>query len=408
MKLYGLAIAVVPKKANPEIMGVTCTAVAVDDSDLKKIETIDEHTFDDEFGLLDTPQLMDCFVKLVNALDGVVKLQTQSLGSKISRKVAVDIGEDSRNPININAIYYQLFGERFSPPAEKNYIAGVFVASFLEKYGMPVSEAAIEDLTAEQLSFLSEGIDGALRTEQTRENEVTLVTQVRSTFLDTNSNNIAFIEACEKLSILIDSCTIRKGSYGLQVFTGNSSLESEKLFNQKLNRLKDQLGDEKLAASAHKSITEIAREMGQICAKKVNDNPTIFARRAPKGTENDPINTFLTWHTDYRDAFDQGFKASHNGKYTCNFQVASDSHNRHFVSTVRDRIIDELLIASGAKPETTTQDLPEIRGQIAASARNNAKTLQAPSTSDQTAAATSDGSLLSLRVFRDKDGHAAG
>lgn len=386
MKLYGLAIAVVPKKDSPEIMGVTCTAIAVDDSDLKKIESIDEHTFDDEFGLMDTSKLMDCFVRLVNALDGVVKLQTQSLGSKNFRKVAVDIGEDSRNPININAIYYQLFGERFSPPAEETYIAGIFVESFLTKWGMPVTEAAVNDLNPEKLSFLGEGIEDALRAEQARENEVALVTQARSAFLDTNPNNTAFIEACRKLSTLIDSCTIREGSYGLQVFTGNSSLAAEHLFNQKLSGLKDQLDDQEMGASAHERLKKIAREMGQICAEKANDNPKIFARTAPKGTENDPINTFLTWHPDYRGEFDKGFTENHNGKYTCTFQVASDPHNRHFVSTVRDRIIDELLIASGTKPETATQDLPQIRKQIAASAWNNVERLQEPRTEISTEA----------------------
>lgn len=117
MKLYGVAIAAVPKRDDVKVVQVICTPIAVVDGHRHEFEVLEEIKFTDEFNLNDTEQAINCFSQCVDVIELMVALQKESCEENNSsyRPVALDIGNDARNPVNLNAIYMQLFGERFSP-----------------------------------------------------------------------------------------------------------------------------------------------------------------------------------------------------------------------------------------------------------------------------------------------------
>lgn len=359
MKLYGLAIAVVPKKDDPSTMAVTCTAIAVDNADLKAIETVEHHSFKTEFCMADTAALMECFTRLVDTLNAVVEIQKTSLGKREYRKVALHIGEDSRNPTDLDAIYYNLFGEEF--------------------FSVPNTSAPV--LKGEISANISP----------------------------------AFIKSCSNLIVLLDQCVLNWGSFDI----GGGEANDEYVVNlqthpwdRRLSYLQRQIIEGDIDWAAHEEIKKMAKIWGQREGVECTESPEFFAIMPPEGyRDSDVLQTwfpargsFLEWHPEYRQAFFDGFNETYLAPHTRTIKLPLDPPNRLFENPCADEVRDQHQVDRGRRTEDGVRDIPEVRKKIAASCRN---VIAAAQGSAASTTATADTKLQSLRNSR-QEGHAAG
>ncbi len=120
LNLYGIAIAAIPKKDSPNHINVIVSPISVGEADPHQITVLDHLKFKETIDLNDAASLRSCFIRVTKTLNTIVELQQQSLSRhKLPfRPVALEIGQDTRNPMPLDgeALFIQLFGRRASRP----------------------------------------------------------------------------------------------------------------------------------------------------------------------------------------------------------------------------------------------------------------------------------------------------
>ena len=123
MKLYGLALAAIPRENYSNIIDMTCTPISVADKKQTEFEVLDKLAFKTTFNVTKGKEVRNCFVKTADLIEKLVDLQKASLAEnhvKDYRPVVLQIGQDSRKPIRRKKLIRLLFGGASSPHAFKN------------------------------------------------------------------------------------------------------------------------------------------------------------------------------------------------------------------------------------------------------------------------------------------------
>lgn len=114
MELFGIAIAVVPKKGAGYSRRLVCTPLAVSSDNIYTTGVLKDLAFTHDFSSVN--ELAACLSRLVETGEKVAKMQEDACDhAKIERRpLSLIIGQDSRNPAGLDTIYRGLFGADFS------------------------------------------------------------------------------------------------------------------------------------------------------------------------------------------------------------------------------------------------------------------------------------------------------
>ena len=116
MKLYGLAIALIPEQ-NGEVLKLFCTPIAVDSDNIGEIKVLDELAFISKINNHDTSDVIKNFERVVSVLGDLVEKQKAACrDNNINyRPVSLFVGQDGRKPIDLDQIYLHLTGKPLKP-----------------------------------------------------------------------------------------------------------------------------------------------------------------------------------------------------------------------------------------------------------------------------------------------------
>ncbi len=404
MKLYGLAIAVAPTPAsdNPNLMGIVCTPICVSDTNRDEFEILDggrdkegrlrpNLVYKAKFDSHNTAEVMECFVKTVEVLDRVVQLQQDSCFDHgiPYRPLVLEIGEDGRNPTNLNALYMQLFAQRFNPPVSDFDIkSDVFDKNALrvffdnKSYGQLTDEQRAKlDIPTDKLllkQFFQDPAKKRIERNNRFEAELAAVEQTRVGYLaEHQALPPAFAQACERLGVLFNQCSLREGS-----FSGpdGKGLDKETPLDTELARLKKDFEstDVQVKEKARSEIVFYAKKEGRKLADQANKNLSLFwfgppyeyteyLKRKDRTPETDkqmqdslpPRFTFYHWDKQFKEAFHEAFQEDYWGPNNLRLKLPLDPPNPFFTDPVYYRLLDELEVVKqieieqGRRPYTT-------------------------------------------------------
>jgi len=355
------------------MMDVTCTPISVDRYNRDDFETLDDLKIITAFDSTNTKQVMDCFVRLVNLLEHIVVLQEDSLNRHglPYRPVCLTLGQDSGNPTNINVIYTQLFGERFSGPETYDALRESAVQDWLTRFPR-FKEHQVRLVIEEKY------LDRILETNERKEVKIRQAQKLRNAFL-ARFGIIPkdFVASCHKLTDLLDKCSLRTGyfrndNYLTMKFVKQDALDAKVIkLRQRFNG-----GD----ALAYYGLRDLAEEAGQDFGKAVTLDPSLFCLAAPAEYKRDPKLqvTFPRWaflhdYPDFVRAFHDGFKDTYRGPYPRLPKMPLDSPRPFFTDPLSDLIRGQFEILEGFRDPNGHEDRYDQRMQVINSARGIVK-----------------------------------
>lgn len=382
MKLYGLAVSCVPKRNTPSTMQLTCTPIYVASDNPKKFEIVDRLEPKDkdgnptkiEFDLTNTREVMSCFVQLVDMLEELVKLQTESCNkAKVPyQAVPLHLGEDGRNPTNLNALYMQLFGERIFPFRSDEEIQKE-ATDYIQSHDTSNDPALIKHKVNARVAL-------RMAENETFEPHIEQVREARKKYLESVAQQPPeFINAYKKLARLMEQCTLKEGSFNFSGKLPHIRDFTPTEEDQDLMMAKSALRDPEVALVAHDLIKTIAIILGRSWGENVTRSPRVFGASLPEGyserADEFPSYSFFKWDPEYRDAFERGFAETYQGPHTRNFKLFGDAPNPPFSDIAADRIRDQHQVREGRRVKDAIIDLPEVRNRILNSSVNIAAIL---------------------------------
>lgn len=388
MKLYGIAIAIVPDKQNPQVMSVVCNPLSVSSENQEGFEVLNDLKFKMNFDSTKPKEFIDCFIKTVGVIDDVVQLQKQSCSQNgvEYRPVALRVGQDSRNPVNVNALYMRFFGERFSPPKTDQEIEElVFEANLAkrEKHNNFRKNREIHNQLSPEMQeiykqrYISKHAPRVLEYYKKLENDVSLSEIAFRKFQgDSQSISANFIEAKKKFAELLKQCVLAPGSYspGAREYPKDfdiKNLEPDEL-DLEISTLQKSLDENPSNFDPHYKLIEIAREIGKSHGREVTDEIHSFWHVAPPGYANDreaqercPQYSFFQWDTAYEKAFYEGFNKTYMGPHTRRLKLPMSASNPPFTDPTADMVRDQFEIIRGRRSEDGVFDRPDWRQRMA-------------------------------------------
>lgn len=303
MKLYGISSALVPDKDNPEIMTFTCTPISVRDGDPEHFEVVSGLEFTARLNSNNPEELQACFVRYVDTLERLTSLQEHSL--KLHhlpyRPVMLEIGQDSRSPLDIDDLSARIFGLPFADP---------------ETSASPVPVKHSTLAQAKQ-----------------------------------------YLHSCRRLRDLLGKCHLQLGSYTIGEDEVADIIEDAAQSMELLvyQHIKNEYPH---AAAPYEYMKELAYKRGRKYGQMVTEVPETFSeaplqilKKDPKLKEKYPIYYFYDWDEDFRKEFKRGFHETYIGPHNRNFKLACDTRNPPFSDPCADRIRDQFEIVNGRRSE---------------------------------------------------------
>jgi len=389
MKLYGMPVAIIPNKDNPHLFDITCNPIYVSDKNLKTFKVLDggedeegkrpKLNYTATFDPNDTEDMLKNFVRLVDTLDKVVALQTQSCANNHVkyRPVAVEMGEDARKPLNLNALYMQVFGKRLTQLETRDMLEEELFDTFGYKKKTPMIPGGDFDNQPEEIKrkvrkeIIRTGatekqradLEAAVKANELSQAEVEEAEKIRSEYLSRHPNMIPiFMQAYDKLQPLLEKCSLIEGNFHVippsdMKDPGQSELDKKIIELGKQGDLYSRL-----------ELRRIALKKGIEHGHLVTQNPYTFkipARHPNHVTDKDaqklhPEYLFMHDDSDCKEAYEKGFKRLYRGPYTRTL-VPPLEHNPPFTSTCADRIRDQHQIVAGRRSEDGFEDSMEAR-----------------------------------------------
>jgi len=388
MKFYGIALAAVPRKDNPDIIDVICNSIAVSHNDRDHIEILKEPlSFKTSFDSRKTGGVMSCFTRIVSTIDEVVKLQHKSCKDcQHYWPVALEFGEDNRKPMNNyhwasphNLLTMQLFGKRLKEPLTNTELAKQLI---MQSFGSEFTNAPFEDSAVlMERAAKKVALDDILKAfmENTdQEDKIAYARRAREDFLKKNTDCLnEFYHACSRLPVLLNNCSLVWSSYGAA--GPDNPVDSE--LAEQLRQIKKTFKDGKPGASMLITLTELARRVGETHAT-LNDNHEgggAFEWSAPRGyrenpqmREQYPNYGFVDWDPAIRTAFYEGYYRTKKGTRNATFNLPLDPHMPPFVTPCADMVRDMLDAANGLT-HPDSRDTPEWRERLSQMASNQSE-----------------------------------
>ena len=393
LNLYGVAIAILPKKETPHILDVICTSITVNDTNLETFKILEggEYTYKTECNSTDVADSMLCFARAVNTIEKVVGLQKASIdaynleGHNVPyRPVALEVGEDSRNPVNIDFSYMLLFDERFSPHRTNEDIRDSYFKGFLingEKFETLLDEE--KNSVAMNNPFFISHLKEKADKRNVAEGAIKHAQPIRANYLSEYKDfPCEFAMACQRLPKLLRQCTFYRGNFTLY---GDYSAKSKALrpnaIDAELIHLKPSFDSGDL--DAFNRIKKIAQDAGVEIGKSRNAEK-YFAVAAPIGYAKNkrmqkrmPRYSFYHWHDPndkerfpFKEAFHDGFKKTYKGRYTIKFKFPLDPPSPPFTNPVALMIQDQFQILRGTREPNNIREWPELKQQLSNTASN--------------------------------------
>ena len=364
LKLHGVAIAVVAKSDNPNILSVTCTPIAISDKSHDGFEVLKDFCPNDgmpiTFDLNDTKKLTNCFVQIVNVLDKVTALQKQSCADeKIPyQPVTIDIGENGDNPTNADALYMHLFNERKSPPQTYDDIERKYKKTFDQEsqYLFRKPYERLKDAEKEAL-YKTREIRDLITENDTYEANIRSAQTARDVFLAQHGNFPSeYKDALKKLPALLAQCSLRLDSFSRPAhgFWERKELLEQKQLDQDLIRLKPAF--EKGDKDAFEEIKGLARKEGELWGERENTHYKGFKRFNPPNYNEEmreklPRFSYYQWDKAFEQAFHEGFQEKFLGPHNMRMKLPCDPNNPLFTDPVFYRLLDQLEVVNQFRTE---------------------------------------------------------
>jgi hypothetical protein len=366
MKLYGVAISVTHADDHSDLFNVTCNPLEVTNGkrgECKILEELRPHPEKTplQFHAGDTKSLMKCFVKVVDTLDKTVKLQEQSCTEQRIKYVpiAVEIGQDSRKPIHVDALHAHLFGERLFPRPTRPQIEQKLVRSKeVEKESQSEFGKKYADLREEEQDFVKAvlNIDGFVEAIDEQQDvfdaEIEAAQQTRRNYLRGHRFPDGFNAACKKLPELLSKCSLMKGSFS---FSEDVTPMAQPELDNRLIMLKKRIneGDYK----AHNEVIDLAEQLGREWGEAQNKELHQFWYVPPDqydtvAQQKHPGHAFFHWQNKftkgsdgeddkpYIKAFHRGFDAVYVGPRERTLSLPLDPRTPYFVIPTRDYALE--------------------------------------------------------------------
>ncbi len=381
MKLYGMPVAILPRKDSPEDFNVICNPIAVSRNSKEKFELLGDLASTRTFNFNDVPSIIDCFVNIVRTLKSVVKLQEESFDEankknriKIPyRPVAIEIGQATNTPISLNALSIILFGENFFIPQtdeelrkELPDIVEDFLVNMRGTKYETMPRADLDRFAYNQLSRRNKKFD----------EDAERAKALRTEFLEKQQYPDEFFAACWELSRLIKKCVLDRGSY-TEYGDEKKKVEDTKasLLDKYLRSLKSGLRydrEEGLSFDCHYELIDEAKEIGRQWGTIITRTPDIFFLMGPEGLRNDKdaqdklaSYSFFHWHEAYKKAFNEGFQETYLGTHNKIMKLPLDPDMPPFSTTVHFAILDQIDVINGRRDaEHGIKDEPGPRRKI--------------------------------------------
>lgn len=118
LDLYAVAVGVVPQRGDEATYRVTCSSIKVTNGDRASAALLERGTFEDVVSADDPRSLLSCVARVVDALEYAVTKQRENCwkAGVPYGKVAFEIGEDTRHPVQQTPLWMSLFGESTAQP----------------------------------------------------------------------------------------------------------------------------------------------------------------------------------------------------------------------------------------------------------------------------------------------------
>lgn len=347
MELYGVAVAVVPKKYNPHSCSLICTPIVMDQANQRDFKIIEDLEYKADFDSMNVVSNAQAFTKMVQTIDAVTKMQEKSckLAGVGYRPAALVIGDHSQQKFQLEGVYTLLFGE-------KN----------------PV-----------QFSGKDEDEKRAIQ------EEVYTHGMVRNTYLEKNEIPHTFIEACRRFPSLVAKCAFRMGRFVPPKNLDNPALSTPNELDAELKKLKPLF--EKGDVDARNRLIQVASEEGRRFAEEDwmgialdLPKPRNYATD-PQLQEQLPRFGFYHWDKAFSDAFHAAYSQKHWTKGYISVKLPLDPQNPFFTDVVADGIRTQFQIVEGMRKLDEYEDghdklLEEAIGPMART--QNAKSVLPP------------------------------
>jgi hypothetical protein len=124
LELHGASIALIPDRMEQTLYKLIFTPVAMSNKkpanfrNLLDYRVLNDLQFSTEFRLTDGPGVRSCFVRIVQHLEILAQRQEASCGCarKETQPLLLIVGQDSARPVDVKALYSQLFGKHLDGP----------------------------------------------------------------------------------------------------------------------------------------------------------------------------------------------------------------------------------------------------------------------------------------------------
>ncbi len=315
MKLYGVAVAVVPKQDNPNSYNVICTPIAMDQANQRNFHILENLKYKADFDSMDLASTAEAFAKMVQMINAVTKMQEKSCKAAgvEYRPTALVIGEHSQQKVKLDGIYTLLFGE-------KNPI---------------------------QFSWIKED------RKQTVDEDYHVRRSVRDAYLAKNAIPYTFKEACKKVHSLVKKCAFRMGGFVPPSNLDDPELNTPNKLDAELKRLKPlfEQGD----TDACNRLIQIAAEEGKKFAEKAWMGNALYLSKPrnyatdPKLQEQLPRFGFYHWDETFSYAFHEAYAQHHWDRGHISVKLPLDSVNPFFTDVVADGIRTQFEIVEGKR-----------------------------------------------------------
>ena len=176
------------------------------------------------------------------------------------------------------------------------------------------------------------------------ENEIDIALEKHQAFLiEHGKYPEGFIESVEEFSkILSSQSLLQRGQYNAPNIKAAAEIIPTP-DDEWLNAQKD-LSKKEFGFDAYNRIIEFAKKNGRNLGNSTTINTQQFASPKLSGYDDvqqkrlPSLGAYLTWHDDYRAAFDEGFKETYLGPKDRYFKTACDKKNPPFTDPVADML----------------------------------------------------------------------